>query len=140
LTSVSSEEIILKRWQLEIKIQEGINALVQAQILDSLIMDRNNDDEEEKLKFDTEYENSTYILQKFSAAMGIVPETKAYSTYQKKYIQSIKDLINRKLPYMAQEARDDQLSEISLIAKAESLSEIQNCKIVCAHNESKLLL
>lgn len=140
LTSVSSEEIILKRWQLELKIQEGINALVQAQILDSLIMDRNNDDEEEKLKFDTEYENSTYLLQKFTASIGIVPETKAYSTYQNKYMQSIKNLIKRKLPYIPQGAKDEQLAEISFIAKAEALSEMQNCKVVCDNDQSNFYI
>ena len=121
------------------KIQEGIKSIVQAQILDSLIMDRNNDDEEEKLKFNNKNENCTFLLEKFTEVMGINPETVAFSLYQKKYMEAIKNQIKRNLPYIPQEAKDIKLEEMSLIAKAEALSEMHNCKLLCAHNESKFL-
>ena len=48
IAKISNTELILKRWELEKKIQDGLMATIQAQILDSLATSTKYNDQEKK--------------------------------------------------------------------------------------------
>ena len=126
MEEITNNEILLYRHQLENILQAGLHALMEIQFLDTMVLLRNNDCEE-KLLFDFDLKNISFLMKNLVRFFNMNPKTVANELYEEETTRALKQINIQS--YKPPEFIHDIKTNIELKSMACAFASQHKCKI-----------